>query len=52
VEDGQGGNSGFFNRGTRELTNLLECPEYQLLDDANAPDGSNRLTAAAAALSL
>ncbi|HWJ14146.1 MAG TPA: DUF1080 domain-containing protein, partial [Gemmatimonadaceae bacterium] len=27
-------------------------PEYQLLDDANAPDGKNRLTSAASAYGL
>ena len=28
------------------------APEYQLLDDANAPDGSSRLSSAAAAYGL
>jgi hypothetical protein len=50
---GRGGNSGLFYRGTREYEHIYwSAPEYQLLDDANAPDGSNRLTAAAAAYAL
>ena len=50
---GEGGNSGVFYRGTREYDHIYwSAPEYQLLDDANAPDGKNRLTAAAAAYSL
>jgi len=50
---GKGGNSGIFYRGTREYNHIYwSAPEYQLLDDANAPDGSNRLTAAAAAYAL
>jgi hypothetical protein len=50
---GKGGNSGIFYRGTREYDHVYwSAPEYQLLDDANAPDGSNRLTAAAAAYGL
>jgi hypothetical protein len=50
---GKGGNSGIFYRGTREYDHIYwSAPEYQLLDDANAPDGSNRLTAAAAAYAL
>jgi hypothetical protein len=50
---GTGGNSGIFYRGTREYDHIYwSGPEYQLLDDANAPDGSNRLTAAAAAYGL
>jgi hypothetical protein len=50
---GKGGNSGIFYRGTREYDHIYwSGPEYQLLDDANAPDGSNRLTAAAAAYAL
>ncbi len=44
---GEGGNSGVFYRGTREYEYIFwSAPEYQLLDDANAPDGKNRLTAA------
>jgi hypothetical protein len=47
------GNSGVFYRGTREYDHIYwSAPEYQLLDDANAPDGRNRLTSAAAAYSL
>jgi hypothetical protein len=50
---GKGGNSGIFYRGTRDYDHVYwSGPEYQLLDDANAPDGSNRLTAAAAAYGL
>jgi 3-keto-disaccharide hydrolase len=45
---GQGGNSGLFYRGTREYEYIFwSAPEYQLLDDANAPDGKDRLTSAA-----
>jgi len=37
---GKGGNSGLFYRGTREYDHVYwSGPEYQLLDDANAPDG-------------
>jgi hypothetical protein len=50
---GEGGNSGVFYRGTREYDYIFwSAPEYQLLDDANAPDGRNRLTSAAAAYGL
>jgi hypothetical protein len=50
---GKEGNSGIFYRGTREYDHIYwSAPEYQLLDDANAPDGRNRLTAAAAAYGL
>lgn len=50
---GKGGNSGVFYRGTRDYDHIYwSGPEYQLLDDANAPDGKNRLTAAAAAYGL
>jgi hypothetical protein len=50
---GQAGNSGVFYRGTREYDQIYwSAPEYQLLDDANAPDGRNRLTAAASAYGL
>jgi hypothetical protein len=50
---GKGGNSGIFYRGTREYDHIYwSAPEYQLLDDANAEDGSSRLTAAAAAYAL
>jgi Domain of Unknown Function (DUF1080) len=46
---GKEGNSGVFYRGSREYDHIYwSAPEYQLLDDANAPDGRNRLTAAAA----
>ena len=50
---GKSGNSGIFYRVTREYDHVYwSGPEYQLLDDANAPDGRNRLTSAAAAYSL
>ena len=50
---GKGGNSGIFYRGTREYEYIFwSAPEYQLLDDANAPDGRNRLSSAAAAFGL
>ena len=50
---GKGGNSGVFYRGTREYDHIYwSGPEYQLLDDENAEDGSSRLTAAAAAFAL
>jgi Domain of Unknown Function (DUF1080) len=50
---GKAGNSGVFYRGTREYDEIYwSGPEYQLLDDANAPDGRNRLTAAASAYGL
>ncbi len=42
-----GGNSGIFYRATEEYDHVYwSGPEYQLLDDANAPDGKSRLTAA------
>jgi len=50
---GKAGNSGIFYRGTREYDHIYwSAPEYQLLDDTNAPDGRSRLTAAAAAYAL
>ncbi|HEY2146242.1 MAG TPA: DUF1080 domain-containing protein [Steroidobacteraceae bacterium] len=50
---GESGNSGVFYRGTREYDHIYwSGPEYQLLDDANAPDGRNRLTAAASAYAI
>ena len=50
---GTGGNSGLFYRATEEYEKVYwSAPEYQLLDDANAPDGKNRLTSAAAAYGL
>lgn len=43
----KGGNSGIFYRATEEYDHVYwSGPEFQLLDDANAPDGKNRLTAA------
>lgn len=42
-----GGNAGIFYRATEEYDHVYwSGPEYQLLDDANAPDGKSRLTAA------
>lgn len=50
---GEGGNSGVFYRGTREYDYIFwSAPEYQLLDDAHAPDGKSRLTAAASNFGL
>jgi len=49
----KGGNAGIFYRGTQEYDHIYwSAPEYQLLDDANAPDGKSRLTSAAAAYAL
>ena len=49
----KGGNAGIFYRGTEEYEHIYwSAPEYQLLDDANAPDGKSRLTSAAAAYAL
>lgn len=49
----KGGNSGIFYRATREYDHIYwSGPEYQLLDDANHPDGRNRVTAAASAYAL
>jgi hypothetical protein len=50
---GKGGNSGIFYRATREYDRIYwSGPEYQLLDDANHPDGRKRVTAAASAYAL
>jgi hypothetical protein len=50
---GPGGNSGIFYRGTEEYNHIYwSAPEYQLLDDALAPDGRSRLTAAGADYAL
>jgi hypothetical protein len=50
---GKGGNAGVFYRGTEEYEHIYwSGPEYQLLDDANAPDGKNRLTSAASAFGI
>lgn len=44
---GKEGNSGIFYRATRQYDEIYWTgPEYQLLDDQNAPDGKNRITAA------
>lgn len=48
-----GGNAGIFYRGTEEYDHIYwSAPEYQLLDDAAAPDGKSRLTSAGAAYAL
>ncbi|HSA57168.1 MAG TPA: DUF1080 domain-containing protein [Gemmatimonadaceae bacterium] len=50
---GRGGNSGVFYRATEEYERVYwSAPEYQLLDDPNARDGRDRLTAAGAAYGL
>jgi hypothetical protein len=50
---GPAGNSGVFYRGTNEYEYIYWTgPEYQLLDDAGAPDGKNRLTSAGSAYGL
>jgi hypothetical protein len=49
----QGGNAGVFYRGTEEYDHIYwSAPEYQLLDDANHPDGKSRLTSAGADYAL
>jgi hypothetical protein len=49
----KGGNAGVFYRGTHEYDHIYwSAPEYQLLDDANHPDGRSRLTSAAADYAL
>lgn len=49
----KGGNAGIFYRGTEEYDHIYwSAPEYQLLDDANAPDGASRLTSAGADYAL
>jgi hypothetical protein len=49
----EGGNAGVFYRGTEEFQKIyFTAPEYQLLDDANAPDGKSRLTSAGADYAL
>jgi hypothetical protein len=50
---GTGGNAGLFYRGNEDFEKVYwSAPEYQLLDDANARDGRNRLTSAGAAYGL
>ena len=45
----KGGNAGVFYRGTEDYDHIYwSAPEYQLLDDANHPDGQSRLTSAGA----
>jgi hypothetical protein len=49
----EGGNSGILYRGTEEYDHVYwSAPEYQLLDDAKAPDGTSRLTSAGAAYAI
>lgn len=49
----EGGNSGILYRGSEtEKYIWLTAPEYQLLDDAKAPDSRNRLTSAGAAYAI
>lgn len=49
----EGGNSGILYRGSeRERRIWLTAPEYQLLDDAKAPDAGSRLTSAGAAYAI
>ena len=46
---GEAGNSGIFYRGTEEYEHIYwSGPEYQLLDDVKAPDGTARITSAGA----
>ncbi len=48
-----GGNAGVFYHATEEYDHIYwSAPEYQLLDDANHPDGKNRLTSAGADYAL
>ncbi|MFN2603290.1 MAG: DUF1080 domain-containing protein [Gemmatimonadaceae bacterium] len=48
-----GGNAGVFYHATEEYDHIYwSAPEYQLLDDANHPDGKNRLTSAGAAYAV
>jgi hypothetical protein len=48
-----GGNAGVFYRATEEYERVYwSAPEYQLLDDPNAPDGKNPKTSAGAAYGL
>ena len=50
---GRDGNSGVLYRGTREYDHLYwSAPEYQLLDDANAPDGRSLLTSSGSAYAI
>jgi hypothetical protein len=50
---GKEGNSGVLYRGTREYDHIYwSAPEYQLLDDDNAPDGHSPLTSTGAAYQI
>ncbi|HEX3845327.1 MAG TPA: DUF1080 domain-containing protein [Steroidobacteraceae bacterium] len=50
---GKEGNSGIFYRATHQYDEVYWTgPEYQLLDDQNAPDGKNRITAAGSVYAL
>ena len=49
----KGGNAGVFYRANEAFDRVYWTgPEFQLLDDANAPDGKNRLTSAGSAYGL
>jgi hypothetical protein len=49
----EGGNSGILYRGSERARRIwLTAPEYQLLDDAKAPDAKSRLTSAGAAYAI
>ena len=49
----KGGNAGVFYRATEEYDKIYwSGTEYQLLDDANAPDGRTRMTSAGAAYGI
>lgn len=50
---GKESNSGIFYRATHEYDEIYWTgPEYQLVDDANTPDGKSRLTAAGSVYAL
>jgi len=53
MEDREGRQQRYLLSGAREYGHIYwSAPEYQLLDDANALDGKNRLTSAASAYAL
>jgi hypothetical protein len=50
---GKEGNSGIFYRASHQYDEVYWTgPEYQLLDDQNAPDGQHRITAAGSVYSM